>query len=180
MITVERQKEVLAKAFRGNKENIQLVQALMLGIELTKEEKETIKTLFASPELKEVFNQRFLPTLGKDTPVGQQSDEWAGVEEMIYGAQRDTIFQAVHYKKGAIEMTRKALALLDNPEGERPDLSYDPTLAIDDPLAIKLLIRNQFIKHVQSTLSILWVMAEMKDKETLQQVASRLQQDSTQ
>lgn len=188
MTNLEQEKVIFQKAFKGNKEALQLTQALMLGLDLTNEEKDLIRGIFASEELREAFRHRFLPKLSKSTPIGQQSDEWAGVEDMVYGHNPDTIEQAVKYKKGAIELTKIGLALLENPDGLKPDLSYDPDeipvhengVGVKDFLAIRLLTRNMYIKHVQSILSIIWVIAEMKDTETPQQTADRIRRDSTQ
>lgn len=168
--------QLIKQVFKGNKRLLQLIQALMLGLELEASEKAEIKKAFESDELYHIFWKKFHPTLTKDTQVGQMTDVWQGVEEMVFGAHENQIFQAVQYKRMAIEMTKQGLELLRNPDGEAPDISYDPNKG--HALQVELLARNQYIKHVQTQLSIIMVIAEMTDDETPQETAKRLQTDS--
>lgn len=178
MTDIKKSNALIKQVFSKNPELIKTMQALFLGFDLTEEEKKTIKSTFADEELYEAIRKRIAPRLERDTMVGQQSDEWAGLEEQIYGAQEGQIYQAVHYKKEAIKMAKQAMALLKNPDGEKIDISYDPDLSLNDPHQIKLLARNMYIKMIQNQLSTIWVIAEQKENENPQQTAERILRDS--
>ena len=179
-MTGKEENALIKRTFKGNRELLQLVQSAMLGLDLTAQERKILRDNFAGTEIMKVVRKRFMPQITKDTPVGQMQDPWGGVEEMIFGRDPQTIQQALLYKEGAIEWTAKALERLEDPEKDGVSIGYEPKLYPNDPLGINLLVRNQFIKHVQTTLSILWVLAENNDEETPQQTAQRLQRDSMQ
>jgi hypothetical protein len=178
MADIKKSNALIKQVFSKNPELIKVMQALFLGFDLTAEEKEMIKSTFENEELYEAIRRRIAPRLERDTMVGQQSDEWAGLEEQIYGAHENQIYQAVHYKKEAIRMANQAMALLKNPDGEKINISYDPALSTNDPLQIKLLARNMYIKMVQNQLSTIWIIAEQKENENPQQTAERILRDS--
>ena len=178
MTDIKKSNALIKQVFSKNPDLIKVMQALFLGFDLTDEEKQMIKTTFANDELYEAIRRRIAPHLEKDTMVGQQSDEWAGLEEQIYGAHEGQIYQAVHYKKEAIKMAKQAMALLKNPDGEKINISYDPDLSIEDKMQIKLLARNMYIKMVQNQLSTIWIIAEQKENENPQQTAERILRDS--
>lgn len=179
MADIKRSNQLIKQVFGQNPELLKILQALFLGFELSVEEKALVKSTFSNEELYEALSRRIAPRLEKDTMVGQQSDEWAGLEEQIYGAHPDKIYQSVHYKKEAIAMANKAMALLKNPDGEKIDISYDPDLSISDPLQIKLLARNMYIKMIQNQLSTIWIISEQKEGENPNQTAERILKDST-
>ena len=142
------------------------VRALFLGLNPTKADKALVKGAFANKILRDVMKRRFYPTLDRDQPIGQVQDVWLGVEQMVFGMARDTIEQAVAYKELALDYTKKALALLENPEGEAVDLSYSPKIDGASGLQIKLLARNQFIRHVESQLLFLFLISKTKEEGT--------------
>lgn len=178
MTDIKRSNTLIKQVFSKNPKLIQMMQALFLGFELTADEKEVIKSTFANDELFEAIRKRIAPRLERDTMVGQQSDEWAGLEEQIYGSHENQIYQAVHYKKEAIAMAKQAMELLRNPDGEKISIAYDPDLVLNDPLQIKLLARNMYIKMIQNQLSTIWIIAEQKDNENPNETAKRILQDS--
>ena len=179
MADIKKSNDLVKQVLGKNPEIIQLMQSLFLGFELTKDEKDLIKSAFSNEELYEAVRRRIAPRLEKDTVVGQQSDEWAGLEEQVYGAHPDKIYQSVHYKKEAIALAKQAMELLRNPEGKAIDLSYDPDATLNDPLQIKLLARNMYIKMVQNQLATLWIIVEQKKGENPQDTAKRIVADSS-
>jgi hypothetical protein len=178
MTDIKKSNALIKQVFGKHPNLVQLMQSLFLGFELTSDEKELIKSTFTNDELFEAIRRRIAPRLERDTIVGQQSDEWAGLETDIYGSHPDKIYQAVHYKKEAIAMANKAVALLRNPDGEQIDISFDPDSKINDPLQIKLLARNMYIKMIQNQLSTIWIISEQKEGENPQQTAERILKDS--
>lgn len=176
--TPESDLKLMKQVFKKNPNLLQALQDMFLGFEMTDNEKSLIKSAFESDDLYRIFKKKFTPQLEKGVMVGQQSDAWAGLEKDIHGAPRDTIYQSVHYKKEAMKLAEQAVALLRNPDGERPDLSFNPDLAVDDPLQVNLLARNMYISMVQQQLAMIWVMVEQNEGETPQETAKRIAQDS--
>lgn len=168
--------EVIKATFADNEELLKLVRALFFGFELTVDEKNIIRDTFSNAELRAIFWRRFHPVLDRNTPIGQVQDVWLGVEGMVFGQPGHVAIQAVGYKEKALEMTKKALNLLDNPDGDRVDVVFVPSKF--DEQQISLLARNQFIRHVESQLLFLKTIAGGKT-ETAQQVKERLSRDSS-
>lgn len=160
--------------FKENDYLLKVMRALFLGFELTDEEKDLIKSTFASKELMKLIWKIFCPSLHKDMEIGQIEDEWLGTEKMIIGAQPDNIQQVIQFKDKQIEMTRQAIKLLADPDGKSVDISYNPN---NDMLGVSLLARSQFIRHIESQLMALKVVAGQKS-ETPEEEAERLVKDS--
>ena len=83
---------------------------------------------------------------------------------MVFGFPKDVIYQAVHYKEKALQMTKMALALLENPDGLRVDVSYDPQQSLVDDLGVNLLARNQYLRHIESQLLYIKMIADTEEK----------------
>lgn len=180
MMIIETEEEValIRSTFYKNDELLKSMRALMFGLETSQEEKETIKNTFANEVILNIVSKRFYPTLDRNSAIGVSKDSWLGVEEMIFGMSKDTIKQAIEYKKIALEMTNKALILLENPDNENSlfELVYNPDE--DDDLGIKLLARNQFIKHVEHQLLFLKQISEIKE-ETEEEKKERQEKNSS-
>lgn len=155
---------------------LQAVRAVFFGL-ATQEDRELVRGAFKGNKLKDIFSQRFLPTITRETPIGQIQDTWLGAESMVFDKAPTTIQQAISYKNAAIRMTRQALTLLDNPDGPAPDIGYDPTTIIDE-LGIGLLSRNMFVRHIESQLSYLKLIA-MQVEETPAQKIVRTSKSSS-
>ena len=61
-------------------------------------------------------------------------------------------------------MTKMALALLENPDGLRVDVSYDPQQSLVDDLGVNLLARNQYLRHIESQLLYIKMIADTEEK----------------
>lgn len=162
----EKDNATVKSLFQNNEAMLKIMRALFLGLGVTAAEKEQVRSMFSNNELLRIVRNKFYPELSRETPIGQVADVWLGVEQMIFGVPQDTITQAVQYKDLALDMTRKALKLLENPDGEQIDVSYDPKAHLNDPLRINLLARNQYIRHVETQLTALWIIANQKTAET--------------
>lgn len=156
---------LLRANFEDNKPLLLAIRSLFLGFEVTPEERASINSAFSNDELKKLVWKRFYPTFEKEDTLGGSKDVWMGMEEVINGAHPDTIKQAVESKALSLEMTHKALSLIDNPEGERVDISYIPELHKDDTMQVFLHARNQFIKHVDMQLMMFWIQANQDSPE---------------
>jgi len=174
----EQEIELIKKTFCENEYLLKVIRALFLNLGVTDEEKAMIKATFSDKELLALMHKKFYPQLDREANIGSTMDVWMGVEQMVFGKSVGEIYQAINYKDEALKMTKKALALLENPDGEKIDVTFDPSLSVKDDYQIKLLARNQFIKHVESQLVFLMVIAGKKD-ETTEQTKTRLTRNST-
>lgn len=131
----------------------------MLGTEVADDERASVTTAFVSDDLLKLFWKKFLAPMDLDAPIGELSDTWLGVENMVFGQSPDTILQAISYKQTAIDLTKKALALLTDPSAEKPDIEYSPLKFSNDPLQINLMARNKFIQNVENQLLFMKLIA---------------------
>lgn len=154
------------------------IRALFLGLETTPPERVAIKAIFANKELLALMWKRFVPVIDRHAPIGQMQDVWLGAEQMIFGQPVATIEQAVKYKERAIDMTRQALRLLENPDGQAPEINHWGNIAID-PLQVELQARNMFIRHVEQQLGYLLLIANAQDEKP-EETKKRQAKDSTQ
>lgn len=174
MLATERERKIIQSTFKDNETLLKAIRAVFLNLNPTPEEIGKVRSL--PDDVKAIIRDRFLPSLDKNSPIGQVKDVWMGAEQMVFGTSRDAIVQGIQYKNRAIEMTKNALGLLDG-DGPKVDVAYRPSGA--DDLGIDLLTRNQFIRHVEQQLYALWIIASQKE-ETPQQVAKRAHKDSVQ
>lgn len=168
---------ILKAVFKDNDHLLKTVRALFFGLELTADEIKLIKNTFSSKTLMKVMWDRFLPSLSKDAPIGQMGDRYLGIEAMISGVHRDTVKQVIEYKQQSHILMEQALELLEDPTGEKINLEYD--FDIPDEVGSRMLARNQYIRHVESQLSLIKVITDMKD-ETVEQAKERLKKNSSQ
>lgn len=179
----EEENAIVRVAFLGNEPLLKSIRALFFGLGVDEGEKSQIKTTFSNADLLRIVSKKFLPSPLKDTPIGQMQDVWLGAEQMVYGSSPTTIHQAIQYKYKSIEMSKKALALLVNPDGPAIDLTFVPWQGKPeedpDPLGIDLLTRNQYMRHVEAQLTFLWIIAnQTPPPATPKEAAKRAAQDS--
>lgn len=165
----------IKEVFLGNDALLKAMRGLFFGLGITDAEKELIKTTFANDEIYNIVKNRFYPTLKKDDNIGQAQDIWLGAETMIFGVPRDTIVQAIQYKDRAMKMVKRGLDLLKDPISDGIHVEYNPN--IPDELGIDLLARNQYVRHVESQLLFLKVIAETK-KDTPKEAEERATKNS--
>lgn len=168
--------DLIKSVFSENEPLLKAVRKLFFGADLSIEEKGFIASNF-TPEIIEVFRRKVYSVNNLETPIGQLSDFWIGVEQQIFGASRDTIYQAIESKNMVLEMFTKAFNLLSNPDGEKVSVQITPMLEAD-PLGVKMLARNLYMKAVETALLTVQTIAGKKT-ETLEQTLKRLQQDSS-
>jgi len=173
----EKDIETIKKIFADNEALLILIRKLFFGQNISKEEKELIKSTFSDPEVVEVFRRKVYPVKDFDRSLIAFNDFWLDAETQIFGSSRDTVYQTVESKKLIKDMFEKAFNLLTNPDGEKVSIEYEPMIEAD-PLGIKLIARNLYIRAVQTALITVQAIAGRKD-ETPEQAAKRLMQDSS-
>lgn len=170
----EQEISVIKAAFSNNEELLKAMRALFLDIDVSETDKSLVSSAFAGNDaLRTAVSRRLMPTLDKTMPIGQVQDIWLGSEQMIYGQSLDTIKQTLKYKSLVKKYTEKSIALLSNVEAERVSMKLD-NLDSQDEYASELLARNQFIRHIESQLLYLSVIAKTDEKSDEQKKKDRL------
>jgi hypothetical protein len=172
--------ELLKTVFKDNEHLAKLLRRLFFGFELTEEEKAIVKTTFSTPEIKEALRKKFYSKFGDDAALGNIADQWASIsDEKLIGASRDTITQITASKARVNEMLEKAMALIENPDGMKVDLSYDGVNASNsDPLGVKLLARNKYLNIIEGSLSMIYQICNMPEP-TEEELKSKKKKDSS-
>lgn len=178
LLGIEKDADTIRDAFTDNEPLLMSMRALFLNLNPTQEDKDRVRSAFLNQDLKRIVRNRFMPSLDRSAPIGTLQDVWLGVENMIFGQPKDTIHQAIVYKDLAIDYTKTALALLDDPDGPRVDVSFDAKVYGNDEHGLRLLGRNMFIRHVEKQLGFLKMIAAQK-KETAEERKERQTVDST-
>ncbi len=177
-----RQAEVIKATFQDNSELLVAMRNLFFSLPTTAEQIALVKGTFTGKdELVNIVRKKIYPIFEEDTidmPPGLMADFWLDFDKDILGAPQDTIYQRTQSKQQVLDMLSKAIALLQNPEGEKVDMSYNPKLVLNDPLGIGLLARSLYIRTIGQGLQILKVVAE-KDKETPEEKKKRIERDSS-
>lgn len=173
----EREAEVLRTAFKGNEYLLKVMRSLFFSFEVSETDKDLVRSTFKNAELRYAVRKKLYPELSNDMPIGQVADFWMGTETQVFGAQRDTIYQSIHAKKEVLKMFRKAMYLLENPDGEKISLDYDPDRVALDDLQINLIARNIYLKSVENALYFIKMTAEQEVLSS-KQIAEKNKKDS--
>lgn len=170
--------DLIKSVFAENDELLVMLRKLFFGAKLTAGEKKIIVSTFENPEVVEVLRRKVYGTNNFETPIGQLSDFWLGVESQIFGASRDTIYQAIKSKELVLSMFVKGFDLLKNPDGERVHVNVPVSVDLNaDPLGVEMIARSLYMKAIESALHAVKTIAGMKS-ETAEQAVKRLQADS--
>jgi len=173
----EKERALLQSFFKDNEGLLQAIRAIFFGLEVTAEERKLVTETFKNEELLSIFYRRFVPTISKNTAIGEVQDIWLGAEQMVFGQNPNSIKQAIEYKRIAVDYTREGLKRLVD-ETEPPiDISYNPLQHPQDELGIVLLARNQYIRHIEMQLLTLKLIANTATK-TEEEVEKRRMKDS--
>lgn len=175
LMHTDKELELIKDTFCENEELLKTMRHLWFGMELSPAEKANITETFANKELIEAVRHKVYGLNNFNTPIGQLSDFWVGIEKQIFGASKDTIKQAVESKVMVFEMFTKAFNLLSNPDGEKVDVTFMPSTT--DELQVGLIARNLYMQAIETALISILTIAGQKG-ETLEQTLKRLKQDS--
>jgi hypothetical protein len=173
---------VFEKYFKENELLLKSIRSLMLGLPVSDEQKETVRSTFSDEILYGYIRRRFYPTYKDESAqIGGLMDVYLGVEQMCFNQEPHAIEQAINYKNISLELTRKGLKLLLDPNSKENQIDLDDYLKSpeEDPLQVHLLGRNIYMRHIDKQLSILYVVANA-ERMTQAEVAKRLQLDSAQ
>lgn len=174
-IKTEEERDLIIATFKDNDFLLKALRSLFLGLAVSAEQKSAILDL--KREVKEIIKKRFCPKIEDDTAIGIVNDVWMGVDEEVLNKNPTSILQAIASHDEAQKMANMALLLLDNIDGEKPDIQYKPNFVLNgsqqelaDPLGIGLLARNKFIRLVNNQTWVLKTIAQ-QEKKTPQELA---------
>lgn len=168
--------DLIKSVFAENDALLVMLRKLFFGYDLTADEKKVVLSNFSNPVTIEVLRRKVYSVDNMETPVGQLSDFWLGVETQTFGASRDTIYQALISKELVLEMFTKGFNLLTDPDGEKVDVKVKISLETD-PLGVKIIARNLYMKAIETALHAVKVIAGMKT-ESVEDAVKRLKSDS--
>lgn len=154
----EIENNIIRDTFLDNLALLKAMRRIAFGLEVTDQEKNTIKTAFANDELCEAIRKRLKPELGDDDNLAFIGYDWAGTETLISNQTPDTITQVIAYKKVRQDLTAQALALFKDPFSGKIELNMKPSQT--DKMQSELLGEIQYVRHIQSQLNFLNVVAE--------------------
>lgn len=170
------ERAIIASTFKDNEALLNAIRALFFNVPIDPKMQAKIKGL--APEVREIIRVKLLPELSDyaDGPIGVCADPWLAIDQDIYRMPKEVIRQATEVNTFAIEYAKTALALLENPDGPKPDMTVSASFT--DEYQIKLLARNKFIRLVNSQLHNLWIVANQVETTPAQQ-AKKVAKDSS-
>lgn len=162
----EQEVALLKATFKENDYLLKVLRSLFLGYEVSKADKDLVRSTFSGKaDLQTAVRKKIYPLYTDDAPLEYLPDVWTGLQTSIFGQSRDNIYQAVVSKNLLLGYLTVAIKLMENPDGETVDLSYNPDISlVSDPLQTKLLGRIMFINTLQSALNMIKVIANTKDE----------------
>ncbi len=176
----EQEVDLLKTVFKDNEPLLKTMRALFFGFELDQVQKEFIRGTFQNSELRTAVRKKIYAEMGDDAPIGSVPDYWLNIQpQQIIGASRDSIYQMIQSKTKLLKMFNQGLALLEDPYGERVDLSFDSTsLGLDD-LGIRLLARNLYIQAIETSLHLINQIANQPEPLKPAEVAKKQAKNSS-
>ncbi len=176
---MEQDKEILISVFKDGEVLMKTLRNLFCGFPVTEGEKMLVKSIFSTnPELRLAVRRKIYPQL-EDTayaPSTSITDYWASVEKEIFGAHEMAIFQKMESKRLVEEKLKVALFLLEDPDGQKVDLSLK---SIDvEPFQQSLLARCLFMRTISQGLQLIGLVADKKE-ETAEERKESAKKDSS-
>ena len=161
------EKSLLRNTFKDREDLLLALRNLFLGFELNPSERELVNS-FSSPELRKVLRKHFFPELQKDIPLGMNHDLYMTIT--INSLDEFSVkYEALVQTMGMIEL---ALALLDDPDGVKPDLSLMGSIT-----HANLIARNSYIVTIDQACLKIRMLAN-GEQETPEQRKERIKKDS--
>lgn len=167
--------ELIKSIFAGNDDLLKAIRSCFFGFELNDTERLLIKTIATNKDVIKLMLKRIIPTLSRETPVGQVMDSWMGVEQQLIGQSRDSIYQTIKTREEVIKLIELGFNRL---EDESVKIDLTPQYADSDLLAVKLLTRNAYVRQIETQLYYLKIIAGMKS-ESVAEAKKRMQVDSS-
>lgn len=149
--------KLIRDTFLDNEDLLIAMRRVAYGV-ATDTQKDMVKKAMSNEEVLLEVRKRLLPSITDDYKIGNVGYEWSSLTQMVFGQSKDTIAQAIGYKKKSIDLTRKCIQAFADPHNVEITLSLEPVEG--DDLAIELIGESQYIEHIEKQLSMLYAIAE--------------------
>lgn len=168
--------------FGGQEGLLKSVRSLLIGLDISEEEKKRIQIVFADKVLLNIVRRRMIQRPSDDVGLGGMSDLWMQSNDKLHGASVDMITQTIKVGAKLNKYYKQAEALLSDPFGEKINFGIDFD-HIDDSIsysetACDLIARNLFIRSVDLVMAIINSLAKEKE-ETVDETVERIKKNST-
>lgn len=173
---------VMKAVFAENDPLIFSIRKVFLQVELTKEEKETLK--FLNKDAVGVLRKYFLPEIDSSAPLFQLVDEYTILGNEIKDKPLYDFNVYVKSKEIVIDYLKQQFTVFENDVPRTSIRLIDLVNTRGVPLAemnemyVKVAARNYILQYVDSQLNQIVFLSGLKN-ETVEQTISRLQKNST-
>jgi hypothetical protein len=178
---VEIETNLLKTTFQKNENLLKLLRKLFFSFELSQEEKLLIKKTFENKELREAFRKKIYSKRGDDANLGNIADEWVSItDEKLVGFIPEDIYKIIQSRIKLYQMFDRGMALLENPDGERVELSFIPSSFTPTDIlqiSVDLMARNKYLNSIEAGLSFINIIANSKDK-TSEEIKEEMKKNS--
>jgi len=170
---------IIKNTFSENDGLLKLIRKIMLQLPLNAVDLSNLKLSFkGKKELLDVIRKTFLPTIDPEAPFNQLIDLWMTVnilEKLPNEAEphliaRDRLIKYIDQQLRYLETGKEGDSKFNDFNWSKDKDQYDNYS--------DLVTRNTMISHTEQQLSMLSVLAGMKD-ETVEQTKDRLKKDSS-
>ncbi len=176
----EEEAALLRATFKDNDALLKILRGLFFGFELSQAERDLVRGTFIGSELRLAFRKKVYGLMEDDSPIGSVPDYWLNIKaEQLLGASKDAIYQLIQSKAQLLKMFQKAMALLENPDGERVNVAFDPARTVLDDLGVGLLARNLYVQVMETSLHLVKQIANQPEPTTQDQVKKKLTKNSS-
>jgi hypothetical protein len=168
--------------FGGQEGFLKSIRSLLIGLDVSDEEKKRIQTVFADKVLLNIVRRRMIQQPSDDVGLGGMSDLWMQSNDKLHGASVDMITQTIKVGAKLTKYYKQVESLLSNPFGERINFNLDFD-HIDESVsysetACNLIARNLFIRSVDLVMAIISSLVKEKE-ETPDETVARIKKNST-
>ena len=158
------------------------VRSLLLGHEVSDEQKKVIQAAFSNPQLLTIVRRRIIQRETDNVPLGSMSDLWLQANDRLHGGSVDTITQTIKVGAKLNKLYKQMEAILQNPFQDQINFGIDFE-HIDDSInyaetACDLIARNMFVRSVDFVMAIIKNLIGTKE-ESADEAVERVKKNST-
>jgi len=158
------------------------VRSLLLGQEVSDEQKKVIQAAFSNSELLMMVRRRIIQRETDVVPLGSMSDMWLQANDRLHGGSPDMIAQTIKVGAKLNKLYKQMESILQNPFQEQINFGIDFD-RIDESInfaetACNLIARNMFVRSVDFVMSLIKNLIGTPE-ETTEQAVERVKKNST-
>lgn len=174
--------KVFKEHFFGQEVLLKSIRSLLIGLEVSDEEKKRIQAVFSNQAVLTMFRHRIYQLDTDDVPLGSLNDLWMGLDAKLQGASTDAIYQAIKVRTRIIKLFQQIESYLRNPFQEKIDLKVNFDVIEHSfnlaETACDIMARNMYIKSVDMVLAVIHSLTKNKE-ETPEEIVEKIKKDSS-